>query len=132
MEEKLVITGGKRLSGEIAVSGAKNAVLKQMAAALLFSGPVLIKNVPNLADVFSMIEVLEFLGAKVKFKNNTLEVDSTDISGSFAPQELVNKLRASFNVLGSLTGRFKSRLIFDFGLLSNTGLPLFIWCCSIK
>lgn len=106
MEEKLVITGGKRLSGEMTVAGAKNAVLKQMAASLLFSGPVCIRNVPNLSDVYSMLEVLEFLGAKVKFKANTLEIDSSDISGSFAPQELVNKLRASFNVLGALLGRF--------------------------
>ena len=107
MQEKLVITGDNKLSGEIEVAGAKNAVLKQMAAALLFAGPVCIKNVPNLADVYSMLEVLEFLGAKVKFKSRVLEIDSPDISGSFAPHELVNKLRASFNVLGSLIGRFK-------------------------
>ena len=106
MEEKLVITGGKELSGEIFVAGAKNAVLKQMAAALLYAGPVCIRNVPNLADVYSMLEVLTFLGAKVKFKNSVLEIDSSDISGSFAPQELVNRLRASFNVLGPLVGRF--------------------------
>ena len=107
MEEKFVITGGNKLSGEIEISGAKNAVLKQMAGALLFPGAVCLKNVPTLADVFSMIEVLEFLGAKVKFKNSILEIDSRDVSGSFAPQELVNKLRASFNVLGPLLGRFK-------------------------
>ncbi len=79
MDEKLVITGGKKLSGEIPVSGAKNAVLKQMAGALLFPGSVVINNVPHLADVFSMLEVLEFLGARVKLKNNTLEIDSSDI-----------------------------------------------------
>ena len=107
MQEKLVITGGNRLNGEITVSGAKNSVLKQMAASLLFSGSVCIKNVPNLTDVYSMLEVLEFLGAKVRFKNNTLDIDSSDISGSFAPHELVNKLRASFIVLGPLLGRFK-------------------------
>lgn len=107
MEDKLVITGGNKLSGEVSIAGAKNAVLKQMAASLLFSGPVCIKNVPNLTDVFSMVEVLEFLGAKVKFKNSTLEIDSSDISGSFAPHELVNKLRASFIVLGPLLARFK-------------------------
>ena len=107
MEDKLVITGGNKLSGEITVSGAKNAVLKQMAASLLYPGSVCIKNVPNLTDVYSMLEVLEFLGAKVKFKNNTLEIDSSDISGSFAPHELVNKLRASFIVFGPLLGRFK-------------------------
>lgn len=107
MEDKFVITGGKRLTGEVKVSGAKNAVLKQMAAALLYPGTVCIKNVPNLTDVYSMLEVLEFLGAKVKFKNSTLEIDSSDISGSFAPHELVNKLRASFIVLGPLLGRFK-------------------------
>ena len=107
MEEKLVITGGKRISGELTIASAKNAVLKQMAAALLFPGPVCIRNVPNLADVFSMVEVLEFLGAKVKFKDSILEIDSSDISGSFAPHELVNKLRASFIVLGALLGRFK-------------------------
>ena len=107
MQEKFVITGDNKLSGEIEVAGAKNAVLKQMAAALLFAGPVCIKNVPNLADVYSMLEVLEFLGAKVKFKSRVLEIDSSDISGSFAPHELVNRLRASFNVLGPLLGRFK-------------------------
>lgn len=107
MEDKLVITGDKKLNGEVTVSGAKNAVLKQMAASLLFSGPVCIKNVPNLTDVYSMTEVLEFLGAKVRFKNSTLEIDSSDVSGSFAPHELVNKLRASFIVLGPLVGRFR-------------------------
>ncbi|MBI3591723.1 MAG: UDP-N-acetylglucosamine 1-carboxyvinyltransferase [Candidatus Melainabacteria bacterium] len=111
MEEKLVITGGKKLSGELIVAGAKNAVLKQMAAALLYAGPVCIHNVPNLADVYSMLEVLEFLGARVKFKDSTLEIDSSDISGSFAPQELVNRLRASFNVLGPLVGRFREAKI---------------------
>lgn len=107
MQEKLVITGGRKLTGEIIISGAKNAVLKQMAASLLFAGPVCIRNAPNLTDVYSMTEVLEFLGAKVRFKDSTLEIDSSDISGSFAPHELVNKLRASFIVLGPLVGRFK-------------------------
>ena len=111
MDERLVITGERRLSGEIEVAGAKNSVLKQMAAALLFPGPVCITNVPSLADVYSMVEVLEFLGARVKLKDNILEIDSSDISGSFAPQELVNKLRASFNVLGPLLGRFKEAKI---------------------
>ena len=106
MQEKFVITGGNQLSGEIVVSGAKNAVLKHMAAALLYPGAICIRNVPNLADVYSMIEVLEFLGAKTKFKNGVLEINSKDISGSFAPHELVNKLRASFNVLGPLVARF--------------------------
>ncbi|MBI1858932.1 MAG: UDP-N-acetylglucosamine 1-carboxyvinyltransferase [Candidatus Melainabacteria bacterium] len=106
MEEKLVITGERRLSGEITTAGAKNSVLKQMAAALLLPGTVCLRNVPSLNDVYSMIEILEFLGAKVKFKNNFLEIDSADISGSFAPHELVNKSRASFNVIGPLLARF--------------------------
>jgi len=107
MNDKLVITGEKRLSGEVTISSAKNSVLKQMAASLLYPGVVCIRNVPNLTDVYSMLEVLEFLGARGKFKDSTLEIDSSDISGSFAPHELVNKLRASFVVLGSLLGRFK-------------------------
>lgn len=111
MEEKLVITGGKRLEGEVEIAGAKNSVLKQMAAALIFPGTVCIRNVPNLADVYSMIEVLEFIGAKVKFKSNIIEINSLDISGSFAPHELVNKLRASFNVMGPLLARFKEARI---------------------
>lgn len=111
MEEKLVISGGKRLSGEVEIAGAKNSVLKMMAAALIFPGAVTIRNVPNLADVYNMIEVLEFIGAKVKFKDRILEIDSKDISGSFAPHELVNKLRASFNVMGSLLARFKEARI---------------------
>ena len=107
MEDKLVITGGKKLSGEVTIASAKNAVLKQMAAALLYPGSVCIKNVPSLTDVYSMLEVLEFLGARVKLKDSVLEINSQDISGSFAPHELVNKLRASFIVLGPLLGRFK-------------------------
>ncbi len=106
MEEKLVISGGKELSGELEIASAKNSVLKHMAGALLFNGIICIKNVPDLKDVQNMIEVLQFLGAKVRFIKNDLEIDSRDVSGVFAPHELVNKLRASFNVFGPLVGRF--------------------------
>lgn len=116
MEEKLVISGGKELSGELEIASAKNSVLKHMAASLLFSGTVCIKQVPILKDVENMIEVLQFLGAKTRFVGNDLEIDSKDVSGVFAPHELVNKLRASFNVFGPLIGRFgEARVAFPGG-----------------
>jgi UDP-N-acetylglucosamine 1-carboxyvinyltransferase len=85
MQEKLIISGGKKISGELEIASAKNSVLKQMAASLLFAGPLCIKNVPKLKDVENMVEVLEFLGAKTKFIGNDLEIDSKDVSGVFAP-----------------------------------------------
>jgi UDP-N-acetylglucosamine 1-carboxyvinyltransferase len=106
-EERIIIHGGKPLEGSVRIGGAKNAVLKMMAAALLTSDVCVLRNVPHLTDVYMMSEICRHLGAKVKFENNELEIDSRNISDVEAPYELVSQLRASFVVLGPLLARMK-------------------------
>lgn len=105
-EERIIIHGGKPLSGSVVIGGAKNAVLKMMAAALLTKGVSVLRNVPHLTDVYTMAEVIKYLGAKVKFANNELEIDAREVQDIEAPYELVSQLRASFVVLGPLLARF--------------------------
>ena len=110
MSEKLIIKGQNQASGEVSVSGAKNSVLKLMAASLLCSDTCTIYNVPDLSDVEIMVNVLEELGAKVLYDKNLkkITIDSTNITNNIASKENVSKMRASFCVLGSLVGRLKS------------------------
>jgi UDP-N-acetylglucosamine 1-carboxyvinyltransferase len=89
----------------VTISGAKNSVLKLMAASLLTEEDVVLTNVPQLSDVNVMIEVVRHLGCKVKRSGNTLVLSAKGITSSTAPYELVSKMRASFNVLGGLLGR---------------------------
>ncbi|MDJ0624762.1 MAG: UDP-N-acetylglucosamine 1-carboxyvinyltransferase [Candidatus Caenarcaniphilales bacterium] len=106
-QEKILVNGGNPLIGTVRISGAKNAVLKQIAACILVPAKVTIKEVPPLLDVFSMIELIEYLGGECEYKleSEVLSVDCTNINSSYAPYELVSRLRASFVVLGPLLGR---------------------------
>jgi len=104
--EKLVIEGGCRLRGEVAISGAKNAVLPLMAAALLADGESTFTNVPDLADVATMGKLLETMGARVEFDKGSLSVDSTGLNDCVAPYDLVKTMRASVLALGPLVARF--------------------------
>ena len=105
-EERIIVHGGKPLNGTVRIGGAKNAVLKMMAAALLTKDITVLRNVPNLTDVQMMAEVIRYLGAKVDIKANEVSIDARDIREIEAPYELVSQLRASFVVLGPLVGRF--------------------------
>lgn len=101
------VYGPAYLEGEVQVQGAKNAVLPIMSAIMLHDQPVLLKNVPRVQDVFTMIELLKLLGAKVEWKsNNELQVDPTTINSYTAPYEIVSKMRASIYVLGPLLVKF--------------------------
>lgn len=95
------------LKGSIKIDGAKNAVLPIIAATLLANDICVLKSVPNLRDVHVISELLVHLGAKVEYKDNTLTVDSRNITTYEAPYELVKKMRASFLVMGPLLARFK-------------------------
>ncbi len=104
--EKLIINGGKRLQGTVKISGAKNAVLPIIAATLLGQTPSVLEEVPDLEDVRTISEVLRQLGLQVKDRgNHILEVDSTHITASEAPYELIRKMRASFLIMGPLIAR---------------------------
>ena len=104
--DKLVVNGGRELKGRVKISGAKNAVLPIMASSLLVEGITVIKNVPNLRDTRTFIELLSILGAKCNFENSTLTIDATNITSIEAPYDLVKTMRASFYVMGPLLGRF--------------------------
>jgi UDP-N-acetylglucosamine 1-carboxyvinyltransferase len=105
--DKLQITGGRPLEGEVRISGAKNATLPILAAALLADGPVTISNVPHLQDVTTMIELLGRMGVSVTVDERMrIEVDASSIREYFAPYELVKTMRASILVLGPLVARF--------------------------
>ena len=106
--EKLIINGGKPLRGRVKISGAKNAVLPIIAAALLGQEmPSKLEEVPALDDVHTLSAVLEQLGVKAEFDadKNTLLVDSSNITSCEAPYDLVRKMRASFLIIGPLLAR---------------------------
>jgi UDP-N-acetylglucosamine 1-carboxyvinyltransferase len=105
--EKFVITGGKKLSGEVEISGAKNAAVAIIPATILADGPCRIENIPDISDVTSIIDILCTLGAKVKHINKTtIEIDSSRLSAPVVPYELARKMRASCYFLGALIGRY--------------------------
>ena len=105
VEKSIQIIGGKKLNGTIEVSGAKNAVLKQMILPILSEGKYKIENVPDIADVYYMQEVLDVLGIASKLNDKSLVIDSPSNISVEAPYEVVQKMRASIIVLGPLLAR---------------------------
>ena len=104
--DRIVIQGGARLNGRIAISGAKNSALKLMAAALLTDEPVTLTNMPRLADSRFMGHLLARLGVTVEeVPDARLNLHADRITDTFAPYDLVRKMRATFNVLGPLVAR---------------------------
>lgn len=112
MNRKLLINGGKKLKGNIGISGAKNASLPVMMATLLIDGESLIFNTPSVSDITTTVELLTHLGAKIDITNDSIDgkkvfsVNTENINKIEAPYEIVSKMRASFWVLGSLLSRF--------------------------
>ncbi|MDY0394220.1 UDP-N-acetylglucosamine 1-carboxyvinyltransferase [Virgibacillus halophilus] len=105
--EKIIVRGGRKLHGEVKVEGAKNAVLPVIAASILASeGVSTIHEVPVLADVYTINEVLRNMNADVMFENNTVRVDAQNQLTTEAPFEYVRKMRASVLVLGPLLARY--------------------------
>jgi len=105
--DKLIITGGARLSGELRISGAKNAALPILAATLLSESPVSVGNVPHLHDITTTMELLGRMGVHLTVDEKmNIEVDSSTINSFVAPYELVRTMRASILVLGPLVARF--------------------------
>jgi UDP-N-acetylglucosamine 1-carboxyvinyltransferase len=104
--DRIVIQGGQRLDGRIRISGAKNSALKLMAAALLTDEPLVLTNMPRLADSRFMAQLLTHLGVAVEESaDEETTLHAANISNTFAPYDLVRKMRATFNVLGPLLAR---------------------------
>lgn len=103
---KFIVRGGKRLTGSVKVSGAKNSVLPIIAASLLGEeGVSIITDAPPLDDVLTIYKVLESLGAEVTYQNEVITVNATNLTSCEAPEEWVTKMRASFLVMGPLLTR---------------------------
>ena len=104
--QKIIVTGGARLAGEVRISGAKNAVLPILCATLLADTPVRITNVPSLHDVLTTAKLLAGLGAGVQHEGDAMTVDPRSVNSHVAPYELVKTMRASVLVLGPLLAKF--------------------------
>lgn len=105
-DSRYLIRGGVRLSGRVPVSGAKNSALKLMAAALLAPATYTLRNVPSIQDVYTMSEVLQHLGAEVAFADGVMRIDTTGVASQTAPYELVQRMRASIQIMGPLVAHF--------------------------
>ncbi len=106
--EKLVIHGGNRLSGEVEISGAKNAAVAIIPATLLCQDVCRIENIPNISDVSCMIKILNNMGASIRMINkHAIEIDTRGVNSYIVPYEMAKKLRASYYLIGALLGRFK-------------------------
>ena len=104
--DKLVVHGGNPLSGSVDISGAKNAILPMMAAALLVDGKTELNRVPDLRDTRTFLRLLDMLGAGSTFAKNKLTIDASNITSLEAPYDLVKTMRASIYVMGPLLARF--------------------------
>jgi len=105
--QKFVITGGQPLSGDVRIAGAKNAVLKEMAAAVLTDEPCVLRNVPRISDVAILRDVMTDIGFEVRrFNGDALELQARQATWAFVPLEAAIKMRASFILLGPMLARF--------------------------
>jgi UDP-N-acetylglucosamine 1-carboxyvinyltransferase len=104
--DKLVIVGGQKLAGEVAVSGAKNAALPILCAGLLTAEPVYLENVPDLQDVRTTLKLLGQMGVRTEQSGSRVQLDASNLTNLVAPYELVKTMRASILVLGPLVARF--------------------------
>ncbi len=107
--EKYVIKGGTTLRGEVEISGAKNAAVAIIPAALMVDGVCRIENVPQISDTDMLLTILSELGAKIRYINkSTVEIDCTQVRYQDAPYDLMRKIRASYYLIGAMLGRFGS------------------------
>ncbi|WP_308619570.1 UDP-N-acetylglucosamine 1-carboxyvinyltransferase [uncultured Eubacterium sp.] len=105
--DNFVINGGHELFGEVNISGAKNAAVAIIPAALLAEDTVRIENIPQISDVHLIIEILSRMGAEIKVVNkNTLDINTTNINYQSIPYELTSHFRASYYLIGAMLGRF--------------------------
>lgn len=105
MNNKYIVEGGKRLSGEITISGSKNASLPVIAASILNNGIVELENCPNIHDVKIMFDILSKLGCKIIYKHSKIVVDSTNLKWYEIPNDLMHEMRSSVIIVGALLGR---------------------------
>lgn len=109
--KKIKIHGGRPLKGKVTISGAKNSAVALIPAAILADSPVILEGVPDIQDVHSLMDILEIMGVKTTFQNNTLEIDPTELVSIPMPSGKINSLRASYYFMGALLGRFGEAVV---------------------
>ena len=117
--ENYIIEGGRKLEGEVTISGAKNAALPIIAATLLNPGISVIENCPDIHDVKIMLNILEQLGCKTKRENNKVIIDASTITKSEIPENLMREMRSSVIIAGALIGRLKECIFTYPGRMRN-------------
>ena len=105
--QKLLIKGGTPLKGKVKISGSKNATLPILAATLLTEGKCVLENVPEIDDVFSLLNILKELGSKYEFKNNKLTIQTPKIKKKKIENDLIKQMRASILLLGPILAKKK-------------------------
>ena len=105
--DKFIIRGGRKLQGEVTISGAKNAAVAILPAVILSDEPCIVENVPTISDVTISLRILEEMGAKVEnIGKDAYRIDPTSINNTCVPYETARKMRASYYFLGALLGKF--------------------------
>lgn len=122
--KKIKINGGKDLTGEIVISGAKNSAVALVPASLLSDGIITIDNVPNISDIGALTEILEFLGAKVTREQEKMIIDQTNLQNKEIPESKAKRLRASYYFMGALLGKYKKVEIYFPGGCSIGARPI--------
>ncbi len=102
-----IIEGGRKLSGEVSVSGSKNASLPIMAASILNAGITNLYNVPDIHDIQITSEILKYLGCKIKKSHNKIKINSKNITKKNIPEHLMHQMRSTVILAGAILGRFK-------------------------
>ncbi|MGO4928110.1 UDP-N-acetylglucosamine 1-carboxyvinyltransferase [Fundicoccus sp. Sow4_D5] len=109
--KKLVIRGGKPLTGEITINGAKNSAVALIPAAIMADSEVILEGVPDIQDVYSLLEILNDFNVKTEFKNNTLKIDPSEIASIPMPTGKIQSLRASYYFMGATLSKFGEGVI---------------------
>lgn len=110
--KKIVINGGKKLSGEIKISGAKNSIVALIPAAILSDEEVTIYNVPNISDTKALIDIIKLLNCKTVYKNETLKINTSKLINTPIPEKKSKKLRASYYFMGALLAKYNYAEIY--------------------
>ena len=105
--DRMIINGGKILSGSVRISGAKNSAVALIPAAILSDDIVKINGVPNISDIKALEEILVYLGAKITNKNGKIVIDTKEILNKEIPEHVSKKLRASYYFMSVLLGKYK-------------------------
>ena len=102
-----IIEGGRKLEGEVTISGSKNASLPIIATSILNAGTTKLYNIPNIHDTQITLEILKYLGCKIKKSHGKIEINSKNINKKEIPEHLMNQMRSTVILAGAIIGRFK-------------------------